>query len=368
MSPTFPIVSTSGSPVFEAEGPPEPEATLTESEAAYLRSVTDAFPALERLDALESYGSPEEPEAFGGPDPSGLPWAREGDPEGDLEGDPEQATGLQREPVLGEARDDDMTDIAERVAARSRVRAGGSELEAGWETGFESGLEAEDERPRTVRWTTCFTADDAARAVGAYTENHTAATSSGAQDRCSCIVMLNVALGRLLDLSTKPWPARGYKPGTHPARPRTVQMADLTTQTVDLAMAQLVRAGRATGPVRLDFVDKRGRRAGTLEPVRLSSSVLTAVTERSRDKGCWYGFGMSVMDGYHSVLLLVDHIGDDRKIYWMDQFSNGLDVEVTTTLDDKLTAYTVSAWNSVLRSKGKRFDTPIRLWQLRRPA
>jgi hypothetical protein len=179
--------------------------------------------------------------------------------------------------------------------------------------------------------------------------------------------MLNVGIGQLLSLRTRDHPARGFKPGM-PRRPRRVQMGDLTTETIELAMAQLVRAGRATGPLRIDFTDRRGRRAGTLPPVALASSVLAAVTARSPRAGCWYAFGLSLMDGFHSVLLLVDHTGARPRIYWLDQFTRGLSRDVTTTLDAEITTFTQTSWQHVLDTKGKRFSTPVRLWQLRKRA
>jgi hypothetical protein len=72
------------------------------------------------------------------------------------------------------------------------------------------------------------------------------------------------------------------------------------------------------------------------------------------------------MDGFHSVLLLVDHTGSDRRIYWLDQFTRGLSREVTTTLDAEITTFTQTSWQHVLDTKGKRFSTPVRLWRLRR--
>ena len=75
---------------------------------------------------------------------------------------------------------------------------------------------------------------------------------------------------------------------------------------------------------------------------------------------------LSLMDGFHSVLLLVDHTGSSRRIYWLDQFTRGLSREVTTTLDAEITTFTQTSWQHVLDTKGKRFSTPVRLWRLRR--
>lgn len=76
---------------------------------------------------------------------------------------------------------------------------------------------------------------------------------------------------------------------------------------------------------------------------------------------------MSIMDGYHSVLLLVDRRTDPAKIYWMDQFSGGLDTEVTNTLDERVTTRTQSWWQAVMDTKGKGYRTTLRVWPLQKP-
>jgi hypothetical protein len=57
------------------------------------------------------------------------------------------------------------------------------------------------------------------------------------------------------------------------------------------------------------------------------------VLANSKTEGCWFAFGMSILDGYHSVLLLVDHTAAAAKMYWLDQFSGGLDDDITNCLD-----------------------------------
>ena len=239
-----------------------------------------------------------------------------------------------------------MLDLAEKVAARAALR------------------EVEEERSRRApARTTCFTAAEAAAVVDLYRDNDVSGDAASF-DRASCIVMLNVGLGQLLGLRTKNHPARTYKPATMSRRPRTVTMGDLTTHSIESAMGQLVRARRATGPLLVRFTDRRGRRAGTLAPQVMQNSLLDAITSRTTGTGCWYAFGLSLMDGYHSVMLLVDHTGSSRRIWWMDQFSRGLSRDVTTSLDADVTSYTATAWQSVKDSKGVGFDTTARLWRL----
>ncbi len=242
--------------------------------------------------------------------------------------------------------DPGVLDLAEKVAARAALR------------------EVEDERPgQAPTRTTCFTAAEAAAVVDLYRENDVSGDATSF-DRASCIVMLNVGVGRLLGLRTTEHPARTFKPATMSRRPRTVTMGALTTHSIESAMAQLVRSRRATGPLLVRFSDARGRRAGTLAPRTMQNSLLDAIASRTTGSGCWYAFGLSLLDGYHSVMLLVDHTGASRTIWWMDQFSRGLSRDVTTTLDAEVTSYTVAAWQSVKEGKGVGFDTTARLWRL----
>ena len=67
------------------------------------------------------------------------------------------------------------------------------------------------------------------------------------------------------------------------------------------------------------------------------------------------------------MLLLVDHRTAAAKIYWLDQFSGGLDTEVTDSLDQRLTDKTQAWWQSVMDTKKKGYSTTIRVWPLRKP-
>jgi len=142
-------------------------------------------------------------------------------------------------------------------------------------------------------------------------------------------------------------------------------MGALTTETIDKAMAQLQRARYALGTIKIDFYDRRNRTAGTLKPERLKTSVQEAVLKQATRKGCWYAFGLSIMDGYHSVLLLVDKTGDVPKIFWLDQFSKDIDDVVTTTLDQLITDKTQGWWQAVMNEKKVGYNTTTRLWKLR---
>lgn len=233
--------------------------------------------------------------------------------------------------------------LAERIAARRPATRGE--------------LEFEYEKP-SRRWTHCFKTADIVRTRKTYQDN-TQAANANSVDRCSCIVMLNVALGQLLKLKTKENRARSTST-------RKVRMGTLTTETIEKAMAQLLREGYAKPAIKIDFFDHRNKTAGTLKPERLKKSVQKTLLDRSTVKGCWYAYALSIMDGYHSVLLLVDKTGDDGKIYWLDQFSPDIHDEVTTTLDQRITTKTQDWWQAVKDRKNVGYDTVIRIWPLRR--
>jgi hypothetical protein len=209
----------------------------------------------------------------------------------------------------------------------------------------------------STRWRRCFSTTDIAKIERIYRDNNSAA-STNSIDRCSCIVMLNVALGELLSLPLKPNRARGQSN-------RIVQMANLTTESIDKAMTQLRRNGYAVEPTVMNFYDRRNKTAGTLKPERLKTSVQAKVVSLANTKGCWFAFGLSIMDGYHSVLLLVDRSAATPKIYWCDQFSNGVTDDVTSRLDQLITDKTQGWWQAVMDEKGKGYNTTIRLWPLR---
>jgi hypothetical protein len=217
-----------------------------------------------------------------------------------------------------------------------------------------------EELTRRPRWTTCFSSADVTKTEQAYMDND-AAAGAKTVDRCACIVMFNVGLGQLLPLKTKQHPARS-------ASTRRVEMAEVTTKSIEKAMAQVQRRGMATGPNLINFFDRRNRTAGTLKPERLKASVEGAVKAKAT-KNCWSAFGLSIMDGYHSVILLVDATTTTPKLFWLDQFSTGVNDDVTGALDQRITDKTQAFWEeaSTRTTKPFRSKTMVRIWQLRKP-
>jgi len=60
---------------------------------------------------------------------------------------------------------------------------------------------------------------------------------------------------------------------------------------------------------------------------------------------------------------------NDGKIYWLDQFIsdiNDINSGVTTTLDQRITTQTQGWWQKVMDKKKVGYNTPVRVWPLRR--
>jgi hypothetical protein len=241
--------------------------------------------------------------------------------------------------------------LAERVAGATAVRF-------------------QQEAPR-ARMTRRFTSADIQRVRTVYRANF-AARQRNANDSNSCIVMLNVGLGQLLKLPLKETYSRGGRNRTTGARltNRKVKMAKLTTDTIEKAIGQLRARRYALKPIEIEFLDARGRRAGTTPPDRLQRSVSARVLALSRPAGYWYAYSMSIMDGYHSVLLLVDSTGTNKRIYWLDQFSDDVRLDVASRLDTMLTESTKRYWQTFKANnkKGYTSNTTVRLWPLQKRA
>jgi hypothetical protein len=316
---------------------------------------------------------------IGPAEPAGVAPAEPAEPEpsegelDDLEfaGDLETEYGEEEENDSLEVRELNpaLVDLAEKIFAR--------------EAPF---VEGEVEGEVASRWTRCFSNQDIEKVITAYKDNAKAA-GANRNDRCSCIVMLNVALGQLLSLRLKEHPARGRPPTR-----RRVQMGDLPTGSIEEAMQQLRRKGFAVSPWVTSFFDRRKRTAGTLKPEELKASVQAKVLAAAQTKGCWFAFALSVLNGYHSVLLLVDHTAvlpsgasAPAKIFWLDQFSTGrwMDADVTNSLDQRLKEKTQAFWDAFRKTRieecvkrgrsradctrlAARSDTTIRLWQLKK--
>jgi len=93
---------------------------------------------------------------------------------------------------------------------------------------------------------------------------------------------------------------------------------------VQSSMARLRRSSHAGPEQIIEFNDSRGRlTTGTREPQALRQSVWNTLIQMAGGDPGWSVFGMSLVDGYHSVVLTLDNNDPDRpRIYWSDQWGS----------------------------------------------
>jgi hypothetical protein len=111
---------------------------------------------------------------------------------------------------------------------------------------------------------------------------------------------------------------------------------------VHTTMEALRQAGHATSRQDIEFKDAGGNTTrGERPPESLSESLLARMQAMNGGAAGWSIFGLSLMDGYHSVLLSLDSTNPAQPaIYWSDQWPSnggwlsldgaGLDARVTT--------------------------------------
>jgi hypothetical protein len=135
---------------------------------------------------------------------------------------------------------------------------------------------------------------------------------------------------------------------------------------VDKSMAKLGASGRAGQGRVIEFEDNKGRvTKGTLRPEKLHESVWDAVIEMSGGDPGWSVFGMSLLDGDHSVTLTLDNNNPGAPvIYWSDQWSTkgGFKKYDRAGLDAEVTHLTQAWWDK--QAEGRKFNTKTTLWRL----
>jgi hypothetical protein len=112
----------------------------------------------------------------------------------------------------------------------------------------------------------------------------------------------------------------------------------------------------------------RSNRGGVLQPDKLDRSVWDYVIGTAAGTPGYTVFGCSPMDGYHSVLLILDNRDADApKVYWADQWSTKGGWKLYSSkeeLDGEITRLTHNWWLGKFNSTGQRFKTRCRLYQL----
>jgi hypothetical protein len=169
--------------------------------------------------------------------------------------------------------------------------------------------------------------------------------------RRNCITIMNAGLRQLYGASLQNADGTGKALGS----------------SVQDTMAALMGYGLAQIPQVFEFQDAGGRLThGTVRPDSLISSVeawLNAQGEANA-QSAWYVFGLSIMDGYHSVVLALMFSGTGNaltRVYWADQIYSGWD-DVTGGLDARITQRTQGWWDPLPANRKAR--TRVTVWPL----
>jgi hypothetical protein len=140
---------------------------------------------------------------------------------------------------------------------------------------------------------------------------------------------------------------------------------------VQTTMGRLMTAGMAGQPQAIEFRNARGNiTTGTTEPVSLDRSVWDTLIDMTGGDPGWSVFGLSLMDGYHSVTLTLDNNDPSRpRVYWSDQWSNrgGWQEFDRAGLDAEITRLTRSFRERFHTEHGTYPRTRVTPWRLRQP-
>jgi hypothetical protein len=164
-------------------------------------------------------------------------------------------------------------------------------------------------------------------------------------ERDSCIVCMNKAIQKLLE---------------DPAQ-------RLTPESIEKTMELLQQSNRASEARVIRFKDRRGRiSAGGARPHVLDESVAAAILDMVGSDVGWSVFGMSLLDGFHSVTVTVDtHDPSTPRIYWSDQWQSkrGWKEYSRSALDKEVTKLIQGWWDG--QAVGNKHNPIVRLWRLR---
>lgn len=123
-------------------------------------------------------------------------------------------------------------------------------------------------------------------------------------------------------------------------------------------MEMLHAQGRAGDPWKFRFKNKRWQ--CETPPAFAGKSIEEAILESVRTSPFgWYFYGASISGAYHSLVIGVDHRVSERKVYWLDQFSNGL-----TRRRNAYATASVEVSGRLDQAVAKVGTNPTRLWPL----
>ncbi|MBZ0202492.1 MAG: hypothetical protein K8I03_05700 [Ignavibacteria bacterium] len=132
---------------------------------------------------------------------------------------------------------------------------------------------------------------------------------------------------------------------------------------IDHTMNKLVELNKISKTEVIEFNDKNGKiTTGVTEPEALSKSVYIEIMNMiGENMGCFV-FGLSIMDGYHSVTILVDKSVEKNEIFRCDQ-NEGCFKSNEKELDAYITSKTIKWWNNKAK-EGTKMKTRATIWML----
>jgi hypothetical protein len=90
---------------------------------------------------------------------------------------------------------------------------------------------------------------------------------------------------------------------------------------VHQSLAILEKKGYASAPRVIQFRDKYGQITyGEDHPHKLNEKTMAVMQNMAHNKFGWHIFALSIMDGYHSVTLILNNI-QEPFVYWCDQWN-----------------------------------------------
>ncbi len=137
---------------------------------------------------------------------------------------------------------------------------------------------------------------------------------------------------------------------------------------IQSAMQDLQQRGLAGDDQQFAFLDSADNAtAGDDRPDHLETPVSSWLMDQVQQSGLagWYLFGVSLLEGNHTALIALQYSGVGNaatKIYWADHMDNWLDV--SNTLDNKITDLTLRFWDSILAHQNKRARSAASIWPL----
>lgn len=138
--------------------------------------------------------------------------------------------------------------------------------------------------------------------------------------------------------------------------------------TVDRSMAALQRVGRAGPTQTFEFFDEDGRKTtGVTRPKTLQHSVWDGLLKSADGARGYSVFGLSPLDGNHSVILVLDTHGDEPAVFWIDQWGTKRgwkEYPSKESLDGEIESLTSSWWASKLSADNIKFRSRCRVYPL----